>query len=224
MRTRAALVIGAGGLGGPAALGLAAAGFARVTLVDDDRVEAGNLARQLFFGDRDLGGQKAVLVGRALRARFADLSYEAVTERFGPENAADLVRGHDVVLDGSDNFPTRFLANDVCVRERRPLVHGAALRWLGQVLAIVPGRTACLRCVFEGEPPAGAAPTCAEAGVASPLVGLVGGWMAEAAVALLSGAPGGWENRMRTLDAFAGRERWAPVGRDPACAACGRLV
>ena len=134
-----------------------------------------------------------------------------------------LVAAHDLVLDGSDNFPTRFLANDLCVRLGRPLVHGAALQWLGQLLVVRPGVTPCLRCLFEGEPPPGAAPTCAEAGVVSPLVGLVGGWMAEAALALLTDTADSLPAGLRTVDAWRGRERVVPVGRDPSCCACGAL-
>ena len=219
-----ALILGAGGLGGPAALGLAAAGVRHISIVDDDRVDPTNLSRQIFYGDDDVGSLKAEVLARALRERFPDLAAQPVIARFTRENAAALVRASDVVLDATDNFPTRFLANDVCVSLGVPLVHGAALRWLGQVLAIVPGRTPCLRCLFEGEPPAGAAPTCAQAGVVSPLVGVVGGWMVEAACALGNRSLGRWDGALRTLDGWSGQERWVPVGRDPACSICGKAA
>jgi adenylyltransferase/sulfurtransferase len=217
---RRALVVGAGGLGAPAALGLAAAGVPHLTVLDDDVVDPTNLGRQLLFGDADVGRPKALVLAEALRRRFPSNRYDPVPSRLDRANAVDLARSHDLVVDGSDNFPTRFLASDACCEARTPLVHGAALRWLGQVMRIDPGAGPCLRCVFEGEPPAGAAPTCAEAGVVSPLVGLVGAWMADAA---LSGDPR-WRGAMRTLDAWAGRERWVPLGRDPACQACGALA
>jgi molybdopterin/thiamine biosynthesis adenylyltransferase len=216
-----ALVLGAGGLGGPAALGLAAAGVEQITIVDDDTIDATNLSRQLFYGDADVGRAKADVLAEALQQRFPAIRVAPVRARFTPDSAAELVRAHDVVLDGTDNFPTRFLANDTCVDERKPLIHGAALRWQGQVLAIVPGVTPCLRCLFEGEPPEGAAPTCAEAGVIAPLVGVIGAWMSDAAIALNSIAFAPWDAHLRTLDGWTGRERWVPVGRDPACAACG---
>jgi molybdopterin/thiamine biosynthesis adenylyltransferase len=218
---RRVLVIGAGGLGGPAALGLAAGGVRAITLVDDDLVEASNLGRQCLFGDADVGRPKAQVLAEALRRRFPGVSVDPVRGQFDRDTAAALVDAHDTVLDGSDNFPTRFLANDTCCAGRKTLVHGAALRWLGQVMRIEPGQSPCLRCVFEGEPPTGAAPTCAEAGVAAPLVGLVGAWMAEAALAGV-GAP--WASSMRTIDGWAGRERWVPLGRDPECTACGHIV
>lgn len=217
---RSALVIGAGGLGAPAALGLAAAGVSSITLVDFDLVDETNLGRQFLFGDADVGRPKANVLAEALGARVPSTRYVPVASRFEGALAAGLVRQHDLVLDASDNFPTRFLANDLCCAAATVLVHGAALRWLGQVMRIEPGVTPCLRCVFEGEPPAGAAPTCAEAGVATPLVGLVGGWMADAA---LASGPGPWASTLRTIDGWSGRERWVPLGRDPRCAACGDL-
>ncbi len=216
-----ALLLGAGGLGGPAALSLVAAGV-EVTIADPDRVDPTNLSRQIFFGDADVGAPKADTLAHALRERFPLARAQAIDVRFSRDNAAALARGFDLVLDATDNFPTRFLANDVCARLGLPLIHGAALGWLGQVLAIAPGRTPCLRCVFEGEPPVGEVPACAQAGVISPLVGVVGGWMAQAALAIVRDrALGRWANAMRTLDGWSGVERWVPVGRDPLCPACG---
>jgi len=222
---RRALVIGAGGLGGPAAIGLAAAGVGLITLVDDDEVEPTNLGRQVLFGDSDVGASKVGAAARALQDRFPALDARPVHRWFrADEVGRALVTDHDIVLDGSDNFPTRFAANDLCVASGVPLVHGAALRWAGQLLTILPGKTACLRCVFEGEPPAGAAPTCAQAGVLSPLVGVVGAWMAEAAIEWLTGGQPRTAGSMRVFDAWRGVERLAPVGRDPSCAACGRVT
>jgi molybdopterin/thiamine biosynthesis adenylyltransferase len=219
---RSALVIGAGGLGCPVVLGLASAGVGRITLMDDDRVDPTNLARQMLLGEADLGEHKAVAAQRAIKVRFPGVEVRPLLSRFGRDHASQaLVAGHDLVIDGSDNFPTRFAANDLCVTQRKPLVHGAAIRWQGQMLTILPGETPCLRCVFETEPPPGAAPTCAEAGVIAPLVGVMGGWMAHAAVEWLSGRRPATAGTMRVFDAWRGRERMVPVGRDPGCAACG---
>lgn len=216
---RSALVAGVGGLGGPAAIGLAAAGVGRITLLDPDHVDATNLGRQVLFGEADVGSPKAVAAARALEARYPATQAVPVVGRFARDDATrTLIAAHDVVLDGTDDYPTRFAANDICCESRRFLVHGAALRWLGQLLVVAPGVTPCLRCLFEGEPP-GRGPTCAEAGVVTPLVGLVGGWMADAAIALLSGEAPAPE--LRTVDAWTGRERRIPVGFDPACPACG---
>ncbi len=216
------LVIGAGGLGGPAALGLLSlTGLSSLTLVDDDVVEATNLSRQMFYGDDDLGRPKVEVLARALREWRPGLRVDARVERFDPANADGFTRSHDLVVDGSDRFETRFLANDRCVQHRTPLVHGAALGWRGQVLLVVPGRTPCLRCLFEAPPVE--APTCGGSGVAAPLVGLIGGWMAEAARACLEGTPGPWLDALRTFDGARDRERWAPVGRDPSCDLCAGL-
>jgi molybdopterin/thiamine biosynthesis adenylyltransferase len=274
------LLIGTGGLGCPVAIGLAAAGVGRLTVLDDDRVDETNLARQMLYGTSDVGALKANALAHAITARFPSVAVQPLAQRFADTaTTRALIHGHDLVVDGSDNFPTRFLANDLCVKLGRPLVHGAAIRWQGQVLTIVPGETPCLRCIFESEPPAGAAPTCAEAGVISPLVGVIGGWMVEAAVELLSqvecetdagpnppapfparegGATRPWRcsdsserservappslpgkgagglgartstsshpstAHLRTLDAWTGRERLVPLGRDPDCPACGK--
>jgi molybdopterin/thiamine biosynthesis adenylyltransferase len=218
---KSVLVIGAGGLGGPAAVGVAAGGVGLVTLLDDDRVDATNLGRQVLFGDTDVGESKATVAVTALAARFPATRFDGRPRRFArDEETRALARAHDLVIDGSDNFATRFAANDLCVALEVPLVHGAALRWLGQLLTVLPGESPCLRCVFEREPP-GAAPGCAEAGVLTPLVGLVGAWMADAALDVLDGKRPATAGAMRVYDALTGRERLAPVGRDPSCPSCG---
>jgi adenylyltransferase/sulfurtransferase len=187
--------------------------------MDDDRIDATNLGRQLLFGDADVGASKAVAAAAALRARFPGVQVAALSRRFAHDQG--LLREHDVALDGSDNFPTRFAVNDACIAAGVSLVHGAALQWLGQLLTILPRRTACLRCVFEAEPPAGAAPTCAQAGVFSPLVGLIGTRMAQEALSVLRGETPPTAGAMQVQDAWSGRTRLAPVGRDPACPTCG---
>jgi adenylyltransferase/sulfurtransferase len=142
--------------------------------------------------------------------------------RFDLTTAAELLAGCDVLLDGTDDFATRFLANDEAVRRRIPLVHGAALGWTGHLLTVLPGRTACLRCFFEGPPPPGALPTCAEAGVLAPLCGLIGAAMARAALAVLSGAPEA--GVLHRWDARRGTERPLTLERDPSCAVCAGVA
>jgi adenylyltransferase/sulfurtransferase len=216
---RSALIIGLGGLGCPAAVGLAAGGVGSLTLLDDDRVDSTNLGRQMLFGEGDIGAGKAETAAAALLARFPSLRVRALSRRFGRDE--ELPGEPDIVLDGSDNFPTRFAANDACIAAGIPLVHGAALQWLGQLLTILPRKTACLRCVFEGEPPPGTAPTCGQAGVFSPLVGLIGSAMAREALAVLSGAAPATAGAMLVHDLWRGVARLAPLGRDPACLVCG---
>jgi len=210
---KTAVILGVGGLGCPAALALAeeSKGELRLVLVDCDRIERSNLARQILFSDADVGAFKAEVAARRLGA-------VARVARFDAATASELLDGADVILDGTDNFETRFHANDEAVRRGIPLVHGAVLGWTGQVVTILPGRTACLRCIFEGPPPPGALPTCAEAGVAAPLCGLVGAAMARAALAVLRGrAQAGVLHRW---DALRGSERPLALKRDPSCATC----
>lgn len=214
-----ALLIGAGGLGSPVSLALARAGVGLVVL-DDDVVSLSNLQRQVLFRTADVGRPKAEVAARRLAAAVPGARVRAVHGRFTPATALDLTRGVDLVVDGSDNFPTRFLANDACVLAGRPLVHGGILGFTGQTLLVVPGASACYRCLFEAPPPAGSVPSCAEAGVLGALCGAVGGLMAGLAVRALAGDRSG-AGVLTVLDALAGRTRAVAIGRDPGCAVCG---
>ncbi len=181
------VLLGAGGLGCPAALALSEEARARsldlrLVIVDPDRIDRSNLSRQILFTEKDVGLFKSEVAARRTAS-------EAVVARFDASTAPGLLEKADILLDGTDNFETRFLANDEALARGIPLVHGAALGWIGQLLTILPGRTGCLRCLFEGPPPAGAVPACAEAGVLSPLCGVVGAAMARAAVQIVLGAP-----------------------------------
>jgi molybdopterin/thiamine biosynthesis adenylyltransferase len=220
---KSALVVGAGGLGAPALLVLGAAGVGRLVVVDCDAVESSNLNRQPLFGEADLGARKAEVAARRLRRLFPAVTVEAVDARFAPENAAALARGADVVVDGADNFETKFLANDAAVAEGKPLVHGGLLRYTAQLLTVVPGTTGCLRCLFEAPPPPGSVPSCAEAGVLGALAGFAGAAMGAEAVRLLLGERGAHAGRLLVYEARAARSRSVPVRRRPLCAACGAV-
>lgn len=212
---KTAVLLGMGGLGCPAALALAEeARELRLVLVDDDRVDRSNLSRQILFRERDLGRLKVEVARERLRPL---LLAEIRPERFTSESAARLLAGADVLLDGTDNFATRFLVNDVACAAGVPLVHGAVLGWTGQLLTVLP-EGPCLRCLFEGPPASGALPTCAEAGVASPLCGVIGVAMARAALEVLFGKP--QPGLLRRLDGRTGRERPLQLRRDRACVAC----
>ncbi|HEY0840853.1 MAG TPA: HesA/MoeB/ThiF family protein [Vulgatibacter sp.] len=213
-----ALVVGAGGLGCAVLPLLARAGIG-IVLADDDRVSLSNLQRQLLFRTADVGRPKAEAAAERVRALVPGASVEPRVERIAPDDAVSWMEGVDVVLDGSDNFPTRFMINDACVLTRTPLVHGAILRFTGQVMTVVPGETACYRCLFEEPPPAGVVPSCAEAGVLGALCGIVGSWMSWSAAALLSGTPAG--DSLIVHDALAGTTRRVGMRRDAGCAVCG---
>lgn len=218
---KSALVIGAGGLGGPALLTLAAAGLERIVLVDDDVVETSNLNRQPLFKEADLGERKAATAAARLRALHPSLTLEPRDARFDASNAVELVRAADVVLDGSDNFATKFLANDAALRAQRPLVHGGVLRTTVQLLTVAPGGIGgCLRCLFEAPPPEGSVPSCASAGIVSGIASFAGTLMAAEALRLLAGERGAYEGRLFTYEARTARARLVLVRRRPGCPAC----
>ena len=215
-----ALIVGLGGLGSPAALVLARAGV-QLTLVDDDRVDLTNLQRQILYRDADIGRPKVEVARERLLREAPGLEIAARFERVEAGNAASLFAGHDVVLDGSDDFATKFLCSDVAMRRAVPLVHAGALRFVGQLLPVVRGG-ACVRCLFEGEPRPEDVPSCAQAGVLGAVVGVLGAMQAAVALQLLRGevvAP-----TLRTLDLKAGRAREVAISPRPDCPTCSVLA
>jgi len=220
LSTKRAVVIGAGGLGGPALLGLAAAGVGQLVVVDGDAVETSNLSRQPLYGEADLGKRKAGAAAARLGRLFPGVRVEAVDGRFDPGSAAGLLAGADVLVDGSDDFETRFLASDAAVRAGVPLVHGGVLRYTAQLLTVVPGVTGCLRCLFEAPPPRGEVPDCAEAGVLGALAGFAGGLLGAEAVRVLAGERGAYAGRLLVWEARTGRSRAVVVRMRPDCSAC----
>jgi molybdopterin-synthase adenylyltransferase len=220
---KTALVIGAGGLGGPALLVLAASGLRRIVVVDGDAVDTSNLNRQPLFREADVGARKAAAAAARLHLLYPGVEVEGRDERFVPANALALCRAADVVLDGSDNFATKFLANDAALQAERPLVHGGVLRTTAQVLTVVPrGIGGCLRCLFEAPPPDGAVPSCSEAGILGPVASFAGGLMAAEAIRLLAGERGAYEGRLLTYEARAARGRLVLVRKRQGCPACAR--
>ncbi len=218
--TRSALVVGVGGLGCPAALALVRAGVGRVVLADDDRVEAANLHRQILFGPADVGRPKLEVARQTLLARGgSERGIELHHGRLLPESARELVRSVDVVLEGSDNFATKFLAADACYLERRAVVHGAAIRWHGTAWLVTPSGAPCYRCLFE-DVPHGAQAGCSEAGVMGPVVGLVGALMADLALRFLVGDTEA-AGRIWSYDGKTDRLRSTSVSPRPACPLCG---
>lgn len=178
------LLVGAGGLGSPAALVLARSGVRRLTLIDDDRVDETNLHRQLLYTDVDLGQDKVECAARTLASEGADV--ETIRGRLLPATACALVERFDLVVEGADNFATKFLASDACAFAGVPIVQAGAVRWSGWALAAIPGRSACLRCVFE-DIPRRPVETCDGAGVVGPVVGALGAIQAALAIRILQG-------------------------------------
>lgn len=215
-------LIGAGGLGAPAALYLAAAGVGRLTLIDDDYVERSNLQRQIIHADARIGMPKTESARIALNALNPAVHVDAIAKRVGAANVESLIRGHDVVIDGADNFPTRYLLNAACLRLRLPLVYGAVHRFSGQVSVFDPRRddSPCYRCLFAEPPSAAEAPNCSEAGVLGVLPGIVGMLQATEALKLLLGIGTSLVGRLLCYDALAGTFRELRLPRDAACPGC----
>jgi len=218
------LVVGAGALGCAAATALAAAGVARLTLVDPDRVEPSNLHRQLLHRTADVGRPKVLSAAETLQARHPGVAITPVEGRVDAANAAAFLAGHACVVDASDGLETKFMLNDAAVRAGRPLVHGGVVRFVGQLMTILPGESACYRCLFGAPPAAADVPSCQEAGVVGSLAATIGILQAAEVVRLLTGAGGLLTDRLLTVDALGGRWRRVRLRRNPACAACGEGV
>ncbi|MBW7997046.1 MAG: HesA/MoeB/ThiF family protein [Candidatus Glassbacteria bacterium] len=218
-----ALVIGAGGLGSPVLMYLSAAGIGRLGVVDGDTVELSNLQRQIIHGTDDLGRNKTVSAKEVIAGINPDCKIEAIPERLNVENAKDIISGYDVVLDGCDNFPTRFLVADCCFFENIPLVSAASLRFEGQLLTILPGEgNPCYRCMIPEPPPPGLVPNCQEAGILGAVVGAMGTLQAVEALKLLLGIGQLFSHKMMVYDALEGSFTILKRVPDPACPLCGK--
>ncbi len=215
-------ITGVGGLGSPAALYLAAVGVGHITLIDDDVVERSNLQRQILHSDHLVGHAKTESAAQRLHALNPDIEIRTIAARLTKDNADELLSGHDVVLDGSDNFPTRYLLNDACIRLGIPLVYGAVLRFVGQVAVFHPaaGNEACYRCLFPEPPLAADAPNCAEAGVLGVMPGVIGTLQATETLKLLLDIGQPLVSRLVHYDALAGTFRTTRLVADPDCSAC----
>ncbi len=212
-------VVGVGGLGAPAAQYLAASGVGSLTLIDDDTVERSNLQRQVLYADADVGRPKVVAAAEHLAAGNPDVKLAPVEERLLAANARELLRGHDVVLDGSDNFATRYVVNDAAVLEAVPLVTGSLRRYEAQVVLLEPPNSGCYRCLFPGAP----APehSCAEEGVLGPLAGMAGAQMAAIALRRLVGQDESLAGRLVLLDAESLEHSRVVTRANPDCGLCG---
>lgn len=215
------LLVGGGGLGSPAALYLAAAGVGKITIADDDVVEASNLQRQVLYRSDEIGKSKALAAAKTLQALNPAIEVEAIEQRVVQDNVADLIAVHDVVLDGADNFYTRFLINDECVKQKVPIVHGSVYRFEGQVTVFDPARSGpCLRCLHPVEPPEGSCATCAEAGVLGVIPGIVGTIQAAEVLKLLLGKGTTLRGRLLLIDALQASFREIEIPIAPHCSCC----
>ncbi len=214
------VLIGAGGLGSPAALYLAAAGVGTLAVIDDDRVDATNLQRQVLHTTGRIGASKAESAQQTIAALNPDVQVEVRRERLVSDNVLDLIAGADVILDGADNFPTRYLVNDASLHARIPVVHGSVLRFEGQVSVFEPYVGPCYRCLYPQPPPPELAPNCAEAGVLGVLPGVIGTIQAVETLKLLLGLGETLRGRLLTYDALDQSFLSLRIARNPACPAC----
>ncbi len=214
------LVVGAGGLGSPAALYLAAAGVGTIGIVDFDVVETSNLQRQVLHDTRAVGQLKVESARDTLTALNPDVKVEAYAERLTSENVLSLFRGYDVVVDGGDNFPTRYLINDAALHLNLPVVHGSIFRFEGQATVFTPYDGPCYRCLFAKPPPPDLAPNCAEAGVLGVLPGVIGSIQATETLKLLLGIGESLAGRLLMYEALEQSFSELPIQRDPECPAC----
>ncbi|MFH1784782.1 MAG: molybdopterin-synthase adenylyltransferase MoeB [bacterium] len=215
------LIIGAGGLGSPCALYLASAGVGQLGIVDYDKVELNNLQRQIVHSTDSVGTSKVESAKVRLNAINPDVNVVAHNVRLDSSNIMDVIKDYDIVVDGSDNFPTRYLVNDACVLAGKPLSHGGILKFSGQVLTILPGKSACYRCLFSEPPPPGLVPSCQEAGILGAVAGVIGTIQANEVLKYILGIGELLAGRMLIFDALESFFRQVKVPRDPKCPVCG---
>ena len=214
------LCVGAGGLGSPVAYYLAAAGVGTIGIIDHDVVDMSNLQRQILHTNDRVGMPKVESAQKTLNALNPDVKIIGFNERLSSENVMRIIKDFDVVINGCDNFPTRYLINDACVMAKKPLVDGSIFQFEGQATVFYPGRGPCYRCLFPEPPPPGAAPSCAEAGVLGVLPGLVGCVQALEAMKLILGAGKPLIGRMMHFETLSSEVRVLKLRRDPNCLVC----
>ncbi len=214
------LIVGAGGLGSPSAVYLALAGVGTIGIVDFDVVDLSNLQRQILHNNESVGRPKVVSAQESIRRYNPDVNVVVHETRLASENAMEIVSQYDVVVNGADNFPSRYLVNDVCYLLNKPLVDGSILIFDGQATVYLPGK-GCYRCLFPAPPPPGAVPNCAEAGVLGALTGLVGSIQATETLKLLLGIGETLSSRLLLIDALNMEFRTVKIRQNPKCPLCG---
>ncbi|MCD7824956.1 MAG: molybdopterin-synthase adenylyltransferase MoeB [Clostridiaceae bacterium] len=217
------LIIGAGGLGAPAAMYLAAAGVGRIGIADADEVDLSNLQRQIIHSTDDLGKAKVLSAKETINRMNPDVTVQTYRTFVSSENIMELVKEYDFIIDGTDNFPAKFLINDACVMAEKPFSHAGIIRFKGQLMTYVPGKGPCYRCVFKDPPPKDAVPTCKEAGVVGAMGGVIGSLQAMEAIKYITGAGDLLTGFLLTYDAVKMEFRKIKLPSDTSgCAVCGK--
>ncbi len=215
------LLVGAGGLGSPAGLYLAAAGIGTIGVIDADVVDLTNLQRQVIHFTDDVGTPKVESAAAKMQAINPDVQVRTYHQRLTADNALEILADYDFVIDGTDNFPSKFLVADACHFAGKPYSHAGILRFDGQLMTVVPGQSACYRCVFNAPPPAGAVPSCSQAGVLGVLAGVVGTLQATEAVKYVLGAGELLTDSLLVYNALKSNFRKVSLKRKPTCPLCG---
>ena len=216
------LIIGAGGLGSPCALYLASAGIGTIGIVDSDKVELNNLQRQIVHSTDTVGLAKVESAKQRLNAINPDIKVNALNMRLTSNNITDVIKEYDIVVDGSDNFPTRYLVNDACVLGKKPLSHGGIFRFDGQAITILPGKSACYRCLFPEPPPTGLVPSCQEAGILGAVAGAIGVIQANEVLKYILNIGDLLAGKLLIFNALDSSFRQVKVPKDPKCPICGK--
>ena len=215
------MIIGAGGLGSPIALYLAAAGVGTIGIADADKVELSNLQRQVIHHTRDIGAPKVESAREKMESMNPDVRVNTYNEWISAANILDIIRDYDFIIDGTDNFAAKFLINDACILSGKPYSHGGILHFTGQTITVIPGESACYRCIFPVPPPKDAIPTCSQAGVLGVLPGVVGMLQATEAIKYIIGTGEILSGRLLVYDALAMAFRTIKVRRNNNCPICG---
>ena len=215
------LIIGAGGLGAPAALYLAAAGVGTIGIVDADEVDLSNLQRQVIHTTNDVGKAKVKSAAETMEAINPDVTVKTYRTFVDSSNIMDLIKDYDFIIDGTDNFPAKFLINDACVMAEKPFSHAGIIRFKGQLMTYVPGEGPCYRCVFKNPPPKDAVPTCKQAGVIGAMGGVIGSPQAMEAIKYIIGKGDLLTGKLLTYDALKMEFHTIKLPKDDHCAVCG---
>jgi adenylyltransferase/sulfurtransferase len=213
-------LVGAGGLGSPAAFYLAAAGIGKIGIADNDNVEFSNLQRQILHSTKDVDYPKAQSAKETIEDLNPDVEVVPYTDRLNSENIIDIIKDYDVILDGSDNFPTRYLVNDACVMLGKPLSHGAIFRFDGQATTIIPGEGPCYRCLYETPPPPDLVPSCQEAGVLGVIAGIIGVIQATEVIKIILGKGELLNGKLLLYDSLGMDFKKLKIQRNPDCPIC----
>ncbi len=216
------LIVGVGGLGSPAALYLAAAGVGTIGIVDGDEVELTNLQRQIIHHTNDVGLEKVISAANTMRAINPDVTVKTYHQMVNADNIRELVKNYDFVIDATDNFPAKFVINDACYLEKVPFSHAGVLKFSGQMITVLPGKTACYRCIFNSLPPDDVARSCSQAGILGILPGVIGSLQATEAIKYLLGIGKLLTDTLLTYDALEMNFRPIKVTRNPDCPLCGK--